>query len=619
MPNGGHGNAGYWASSDDESGPSGRRGCGSGLGSLIVIIVLVIAASLFYDDIRDFIGEFNLPSIPERVQVLTTDAPLPTPTILVLNPTSTVIPTVVLLPTQTPNPSPTAMATHTPLPILLPTTIPTVANTVTGYSIEVTGIKLLDNGLVDFLLEVKNDQTLEDEIAQLQMSVDGGAPELVNIIVNLLPGESTSFAFAREFAPGPHAIKFSIGDSHRTVSVDIKGGDVAVSTFTPQPTATPISTAVPPPMPTNTPVPTNTPLPTNTAVPINTATSIPTPETAVSSDQRHLEEKTYMLELINAERAKAGLNPVVLGDNIAAQLHAEAALENCFDSHWGVDGLKPYMRYSLAGGYQRNGENATGRNYCATDADGYYAISSVKSEILESMNLWMRSSGHRRSILNRWYTKVNIGLAWDTYNFWAYQHFEGDFVEYDQLPIIENGILILSGRTKNSARFAGDRDLSVQIYYDPPIHPLTRGQVARTYCYDSGLEIASLREPLTGNAYWPTNESTTSYWPCVDPYDVPENSPAPRSDREAHRLWEEAYDASQAIPERTITVPWITALEWNARGESFSVRADLSNLLAEHGDGVYTVVVWDEIGFEDVIISEYSIFYGITPPDTYAQ
>ena len=27
----------------------------------------------------------------------------------------------------------------------------------------------------------------------------------------------------------------------------------------------------------------------------------------------------------------------------------------------------------------------------------------------------------------------------------------------------------------------------------------------------------------------------------------------------------------------------------------------------------------DEIGFEDVIISEYSIFYGITPPDTYAQ
>ena len=61
-----------------------------------------------------------------------------------------------------------------------------------------------------------------------------------------------------------------------------------------------------------------------------------------------------MLELINDERVSAGLNPVVLGDNAAAQLHAEASLENCFSSHWGIDGLKPYMRYSLAGGYQSN-------------------------------------------------------------------------------------------------------------------------------------------------------------------------------------------------------------------------------------------------------------------------
>ena len=32
-----------------------------------------------------------------------------------------------------------------------------------------------------------------------------------------------------------------------------------------------------------------------------------------------------MLELINAARVQAGLSPVVLGDNVAAQLHAEAS------------------------------------------------------------------------------------------------------------------------------------------------------------------------------------------------------------------------------------------------------------------------------------------------------
>ena len=66
-----------------------------------------------------------------------------------------------------------------------------------------------------------------------------------------------------------------------------------------------------------------------------------------------------MLQLINEERVRAGVAPVVLGDNIAAQLHAESALENCFSSHWGIDGLKPYMRYSLAGGYQSNAENVS--------------------------------------------------------------------------------------------------------------------------------------------------------------------------------------------------------------------------------------------------------------------
>ena len=47
-----------------------------------------------------------------------------------------------------------------------------------------------------------------------------------------------------------------------------------------------------------------------------------------------------MLTLINAERERAGVEPVILGDNIAAQLHSEVSLENCVSSHWGVDGPK---------------------------------------------------------------------------------------------------------------------------------------------------------------------------------------------------------------------------------------------------------------------------------------
>ena len=324
-----------------------------------------------------------------------------------------------------------------------------------------------------------------------------------------------------------------------------------------------------------------------------------------------------MLTLINAEREKAGAGPVVLGTNNAAQLHADASLEHCFSSHWGIDGLKPYMRYSLAGGYQSNGENGHGSDYCIKATDGYRAIGNVSTEVREAIEGWMGSPGHRRNILDEWHKKVNIGIAWDRYNFKAFLHFEGDYVEFDELPRFENGAFSMSGKVKHGVTFQEGWDLKVEILYDQPPRTLTVGQVTRTYCYDSGLPIASLREPLTGGWSYSEDEYLSSYESCPDPYDIPPDSPPPSSHIEAHRFWQEAYNESQNRSEPLITVPWITALKWTARGDAFSVRADLSDLIAKHGAGVYSLIMWGKIGGEDVVISQYSIFHDVTPPNTY--
>ena len=324
-----------------------------------------------------------------------------------------------------------------------------------------------------------------------------------------------------------------------------------------------------------------------------------------------------MLPLINDERARVGAGPVVLGDNIAAQLHAESALSNCFSGHWGLDGLKPYMRYSLAGGYQSNGENGHGSDYCIKASDGYRPIGNIQMEIREAMAGWMSSPGHRRNILDPSHIKVNIGIAWDRYNVKVFQHFEGDYVEYQHLPEIDGGILKMSGNTRNGARLGSRRDLGVQIYYDPPPAPLTPGQVARTYCYDNGLRVASLRERLTDGSFWPEDRFTTTYSPCPDPADVPADAPPARSPTEANRLWEEAYDRSRLTVERAITVPWIDATKFHVTGGAFDVEADISEVLDKHGDGVYSVLVWGLIDGQDAVLSEYSIFHGIVPPDAY--
>ena len=391
---------------------------------------------------------------------------------------------------------------------------------------------------------------------------------------------------------------------------------VPITTVVPLPTLTPIPTMPPPP--TFAPLLAITPI-ARLVPPVPTvAPSANTGQTLSFPNLLHLDEKQYMLELINVERKKAGVPPVELGDNIAAQLHAESALENCFSSHWGIDGLKPYMRYSLAGGYQSNGENGHGLDYCIKSSDGYTAMHSIKLEIDDAIEGWMSSPGHRRNILYKHHKKVNIGLAWDTYNILAYQHFEGDYVEYSELPSISaDGNLSFSGTTKNGVRFNSERDLGVQIFYDQPPQELTVGQISRTYCYDGGRQVASLREPLTGGWSWTEDEFYKTYEPCPDPYDISPDAPPARSHDEAHDLWQEAYDASENRKEQTITVPWITASEWTVSRNAFSVTADIEEVLDGHGDGVYTIVVWGDIDGKRAVISQYSIFHGITPPNTY--
>ena len=182
---------------------------------------------------------------------------------------------------------------------------------------------------------------------------------------------------------------------------------------TPTPTSAPTSTPIPPePTPTPTPVP----LPTNTPPPVPTATPKPSPTpvpTATSVPAPTLEDlQTYMLVLINEARHNAGLHRVALGDNSAAQLHAETSLAGCFSSHWGLDGLKPHMRYSAAGGYQVNSENVSGKDYCVTASDSYRPVTSnIRGAIKNAVDLLILSPDHYKTMTRPYYRKVNIGMS----------------------------------------------------------------------------------------------------------------------------------------------------------------------------------------------------------------
>ena len=244
-----------------------------------------------------------------------------------------------------------------------------------------------------------------------------------------------------------------------------------------------IDTPAPTPVPTSPPTATPSPTPEPTPTPIPTPTLTPTPE----PDPYRL-----MLNLINEARAETGVPGVMLGDNQAAQIHADNSLRDCISSHWSTSGLTPDMRYGLAGGEQFSAENASGSDFCRQAGQGYSPVRSISEEVREAVRGWLGSPGHRAKMLDTRFRKVNIGLAWDEYNFVAYQQFEGDYVEFTTLPVFEGGRLVMEGRTKNGANFEHGNHYRVMLHYWSPPRPLTQGQIARVYGVCAGMKVAFL-------------------------------------------------------------------------------------------------------------------------------
>ena len=310
------------------------------------------------------------------------------------------------------------------------------------------------------------------------------------------------------------------------------------------------------------------------------------PAGAQSSAQRHLELKQLMLELINDARRDAGAPDVQLGTNAAAQQHAEQMVDGCFHSHWGLDGLKPYMRYSLLGGYQSNAENVRGAarffgfDQCAV-------ASSVQSPPLEflvrdAMEAWLQSPGHRRNLLDPTHRLVNIGIAWrggDAYIFRAVQHFEGDYVRLDSPISLAAGVLTLSGRVVNGASLS----TGLLVYHDPQPRPQSRLSLAATGSYCGGYPVAVVMP----RANWSYRSTTPN---CVEPA-----LGRPRSDGG----W--------------INLPIIVAQRWNVGAASFDIRADLSSVLRRYGAGVYTVELSGQIDGARATLLKYALFFGLYP------
>jgi len=270
-----------------------------------------------------------------------------------------------------------------------------------------------------------------------------------------------------------------------------------------------------------------------------------------------LEElRTYALQLINEDRANNGLNPVQLGYNRGAQIHAEDMLGNRFLSHWGSDGSKPYMRYTIAGGNGSVSENAAYSGFYYDEPNAATIDAKVEIEKQEHSMIYDDASsnwGHRDNILNKWHNKVNIGIAYDNTHLAFVQDFEDNYILW-KIPITyNNSIISMEGNTT-----LGSIE-SIVLYYDSPLQPLTQNElldISHSGSYGPGQEVGYI---------------------IPSPY---------------------YFD----------NISYVNAYQWSVENSgNFSIAANIKSLLSK-GKGVYTVSIWAKTNGEDLLLTTYSLF-----------
>jgi serralysin len=135
-------------------------------------------------------------------------------------------------------------------------------------------------------------------------------------------------------------------------------------------------------------------------------------------------DEQYMLELINQERAQAGVQPLADSAqlNDAAGAHSQWMIDADVFSHTGINGSSPTQRMQAAG-FQFTGAWSNGENIAWESLRGAAGYTDEVSDLNTSL---MNSPDHRANLLNGGFTQIGVGLRVG-----EYQGYQGAFVTED--------------------------------------------------------------------------------------------------------------------------------------------------------------------------------------------
>lgn len=138
-----------------------------------------------------------------------------------------------------------------------------------------------------------------------------------------------------------------------------------------------------------------------------------------------------ILRQINHDRARHGLAPVRLDAALSelSDAYCRRQIRYGTTGHFTVDGLTPYMRYSLAGINDGLSENAAAWSASHSFSDrALYDMARRSQDAMMAEN--PPNDGHRKAILDPHATHVGIGLAWEKGEFRIVQNFARRYINW---------------------------------------------------------------------------------------------------------------------------------------------------------------------------------------------
>jgi len=208
-----------------------------------------------------------------------------------------------------------------------------------------------------------------------------------------------------------------------------------------------------------------------------------------------------LLQAVNSDRVAAGRKPVEFDRKLSdlGDEHCWAMLRGGYVSHWSSDGLKPYHRYSLAGGAGYHAQNVAWRRSSAGFADPERA----RAEALLSHEAMMAerapNDGHRRTILDERATLLGIGVAIEG-ECLAFTHEFGssevEFVEPAERGVSPGAAVRVAVSVPEGVTLS-----LVAVQREPPPTPLSSAQLAVASDYEVGGESVGELRPLLGTGW----------------------------------------------------------------------------------------------------------------------